>query len=131
MDIATSVDLVTDPVMVNATSQLVFEVASLVITVIVGIVGIYLKKFLTTNEYVKKYNLLNEKNERILENAIAYAEAKAKSLAKGQISKRKLALEYIDKISPELIQSEGNKLELMLDRKVEQVLNKKLGIVQA
>lgn len=108
----------------NATGQLVFEVASIVISLVIAIVGYYVKRFLTTNEYAKKYNLYNEKTERVLANAIAYAEAKAKDITAEQINKKKLAVSYIERISPDIIKKEGDKLELMIDRKIEQLLQK-------
>lgn len=109
----------------NATGQLVFEVASIVISLVIAIVGYYVKRFLTTNEYAKKYNLYNEKTERVLANAIAYAEAKAKDITAEQINKKKLAASYIEQISPDIIKKEGDKLELMIDRKIEQLLQNK------
>lgn len=109
----------------NATGQLVFEVASIVISLVIAIVGYYVKRFLTTNEYAKKYNLYNEKTERVLANAIAYAEAKAKDITAEQINKKKLAVSYIERISPDIIKKEGDKLELMIDRKIEQLLKNK------
>ena len=112
-------------IMASATNQLVFEVSSILITTILGVVGFYVRKFLTTNEYVKKYNLYNEKTERVLANAIAYAEAKAKVVTAEQINKKNLAVSYIEKISPDIIAKEGDKLELTIDRKVEQ-MNAKL-----
>ena len=108
----------------NATGQLVFEVASIVISLVIAIVGYYVKRFLTTNEYAKKYNLYNEKTERVLANDIAYAEAKAKDITAEQINKKKLAVSYIERISPDIIKKEGDKLELMIDRKIEQLLQK-------
>lgn len=108
-------------VMTTTTNQLVFEMSSLIITAIFGAVGYYVKKFLTTNEFVKKYNLDNEKTERLLANALAYAEAKAKEKTESEINKRQFAVSYLEKISPETIAKHGDKLELMLDRKFEQL----------
>lgn len=111
-------------VMDTTTNQLIFEVASLVIVAILGIVSFYIKRFLTTNEFVKKYNLYNEKTERVLANAIAYAEAKAKTVTANELNKRDYAISYIEKISPDIIAKEGDKLELMLERKIEQLSTK-------
>ena len=108
-------------VMTTTTNQLVFEMSSLIITAIFGTVGYYVKKFLATNEFVKKYNLDNEKTERLLANALAYAEAKAKEKTESEINKRQFAVSYLEKISPETIAKHGDKLELMLDRKFEQL----------
>lgn len=108
-------------VMTTTTNQLVFEMSSLIITAVFGTVGYYVKKFLATNEFVKKYNLDNEKTERLLANALAYAEAKAKEKTESEINKRQFAVSYLEKISPETIAKHGDKLELMLDRKFEQL----------
>lgn len=120
---------ITSQVMTTTTNQLVFEISSLIITAIFGVVGFYVRKFLATNAFVKKYNLDNEKTERILANALAYAEAKAKVLTEAEVNKRHLAVSYIEKISPETIIKQGDKLELMLDRKMEQ-LNQQFQPIQ-
>lgn len=113
-------------VMNTATNQLIFELSSLIISLVIGVIGIYVRNFLKTNEYAKKYNLYNEKTERVLSNAVMYAEAKAKTIVGSELSKRNLAFSYIEKISPDIIAKEGNKLELMLDRKVEQMFQKEV-----
>lgn len=112
---------ITAQVMTTTTNQLVFELSSLIITAVFGVLGYYGKKFLATNAFVKKYNLDNEITERVLANAFAYAEAKAKTMTEAEINKRQFAVSYIEKISPETIIKHGDKLELMLDRKFEQM----------
>lgn len=114
--------------MVSSTSQLLIEVSYIVISGVISMLGVYIRKFLVTNEYAKKYNLYNEKTERILTNAIMYAEANAKNLVTDQITKRHLAVSYIEKISPDIIAKEGDKLEMMLDRKVEQMFQKEVQV---
>ena len=112
---------IANQVMSTTTNQLVFEISSLIITGIFGVVGFYVRKFLATNEFVKKYNLDNEKTERILANALAYAESKAIGTTAEQINKRQFAVSYIEKIAPEVIAKQGDKLELMLERKLQQL----------
>lgn len=112
-------------IMDTGTGQLIFEAVAIIISLVAGVIGYYGKKFLETNEFVAKYNLNNEKTERILANAVAYAERMGKEKAKEHISKRDYAIKYIDSVSPELIKEYGDKINLMLDRKVEQVLDKK------
>lgn len=120
---------IANQVMTTTTNQLVFELSSIIITGIFGVLGYYVKKFLSTNEFVKSYNLYNEKTERVLENALAYAEAKSLGITAEQISKKQMAVSYIEKISPDIIKKEGDKLELMLDRKLQQ-MGQKYSVTQ-
>jgi len=111
-------------VMTTASSELVYQLAAIVVSTISAVVGSYLKSYLKTNKFVKEYDLYNSKVERVLDNAIMYAEAKAKKYAGEKVSKMDLAIKYIDIVSPDIIHKEGAKLELMIDRKVQQVINK-------
>jgi hypothetical protein len=104
----------------TATAQIVYQLAALIISTVTTIVGFYVKSWLKANKYVKEYNLYNEKVERTLDNAVMYAEVAIKKYSKDQISKRYLALKYLDNIDPEMVAKKGAKLELMLDRKVAQ-----------
>jgi len=113
--------------------QLQTIVSQLVMIIISGVfaaIAAYVKKWLSTNETVAKYGLYNDKVERVLENAVHYAEGAAKRVAVGSIEKRKLALEYISKVSPDITETETTeKLEAMLDRKVQQVINRSWLII--
>lgn len=110
----------------TATAQLVYQLSAVVISTVTTVVGFYVKNWLKTNKYVKEYNLYNEATERTLGNAIAYAESAIKKETKQSISKRHLALKYLDEVSPELVAKEGTKLEKMLDRKVQQIAEKRI-----
>jgi len=109
---------------ITATAELVYQVASALISIIVPAIGYYLINMLKASAFATKYNLNNEATERTLENAIMYAEAASKRYAGKNIRKRKLANEYLDIIDPKLVNQYGGKLDMMLDRKVKQVLNK-------
>lgn len=109
--------------MSNGTTQLVFSLAIVVITTLGSVVLWYLKKVLSTNKYAIEYNLNNERTERILENAIAYAVSKGSDMVKDKLATTELANKYIDKIAPDIIAKEGDKLELMIQRKIQQKTN--------
>lgn len=109
----------------SSTKELVYQLLALVVSIVVGYVGNLAREFLKTNKYAIEYNLNNEKTERVLANSIAYAEAKSKELLRDNISKRDIAISYIEKIDPTIIAKNGEKLELMIDRKVEQMYQKK------
>lgn len=110
----------------NGTQQAIYELASLVITAVVTILGIYIRNFITTNKTIAKYNFDNERTERLLTNAILYAENKAKQVVKDGINKRELSIKYLDDISPDVIKANGDKIQLMLDRKLEELRAKQL-----
>lgn len=112
--------------METGTQQAVYELVSLVITAIVAILGIYIRNFIATNKTIAKYNFDNERTERLLANAILFAENKAKEKVAEKISKRDMSISYLDKISPDVIAANGDKIQLMLDRKLEELRAKHL-----
>ena len=112
--------------METGTQQAVYELVSLVITAIVAILGIYIRNFIATNKTIAKYNFDNERTERLLANAILFAENKAKEKVAKEINKRDMSISYLDKISPDVIAANGDKIQLMLDRKLEELRAKHL-----
>ena len=102
-------------------SDILYETVVVVITGIFAILGMYLRNFLQTNSKAVEYNLYNERTERILANALAYAETAAKGLAKSKLDKKDVAKGYIKKVAPDIIDKEGDKLNIMLDRKEVQI----------
>ena len=104
----------------NTTQTMISDLVSLVITVIFSMIAYYVRDFLQTNAFSKKYNLDNEKTERLLFNAISYAEAKSRKTIDAQITKRELAIKYLEKVDPATVNKYGDILHDMLDRKVEQ-----------
>ena len=112
--------------METGTQQAVYELASLVITAVVTILAIYIRNFIATNKTIAKYNFDNERTERLLANAILFAENKAKEKVAEKISKRDMSISYLDKISPDVIAANGDKIQLMLDRKLEELRAKHL-----
>ena len=63
----------------------------------------------------------NEKTERILANAVAFAEAKAKEFAESTITKKGWAVKYFESVSPDLIKKYGTALNDMIVRKAQQL----------
>ena len=104
----------------NATQQLVYEVMKMVISAAGLVVAYYLKQWLATNAYAKKYATELGITERTIENAIDYAEKKGLEYGVKGIEKKKLSYDYLDKVDPELVSKYGNKLGVMIDRKVAQ-----------
>lgn len=104
----------------NSTQTLISELLNLIVTAVISIVAYYVKEFLQTNSFCKKYNLDNEKTERLLFNAISYAEANSKRYIDQQVTKRDLAIKYLEKVDPSTVSKYGDVLHDMLDRKVEQ-----------
>ena len=102
-------------------SGVLYETVVVVITGIFAMLGMYVRKFLQTNSKAVEYNLYNERTERILANALAYAENAAKGLAKSKLDKKEAAKEYIKKVAPDIIDKEGDKINIMQDRKEVQI----------
>ena len=117
---AFGVEGVVDQVVLNTTQTLITNLTDLLVTAILGVITYYVKEFLQTNSTIKKYNLDNEKTERLLFNAISYAQVAVKKETDKQISKRELAIKYLERVDPATVQKYGDVLHDMLDRKVEQ-----------
>lgn len=102
----------------TSTGELLYQVASVIISAGIAMAAVYIRNWVKTSEAAKKYQLDNDITERVLSNAVVYAEEQGKLLVKDGLEKRKFAIEYIEKVKPELIQEYGNGLEVMVDRKV-------------
>ena len=114
--------------METATQELIYQIITIVISLGLTALGVYAKKLITTKIDIAKYGFDNDRLERILDNAINYAEARAKNYAKTQsaalASSEKLAVAklYINKMDPAIISKYGNQLDEMIERKVIQVI---------
>jgi hypothetical protein len=105
-------------IMENATSAIVVEVSMFLITVILAWVGKIVVKWLNTNRYAKKYLLQNGIDERTVAKAVMYAESAIRQHVEDGVTKKQLANKYIDTIDPKMVHRLGDKLDIMIDRKV-------------
>ncbi len=103
------------------TTQAAYEIAGIIITLVISMVGMYIRNFLQTNKKAIEYNLNNERTERILANALAWAEAKSLEYVDSKLNKTQLAKKYVEDIAPDIVKKEGAKLDLMLERKDRQL----------
>jgi len=114
--------------METTTQELIYQAMTIVISGVLGLIGVYVKNFLTTKIDIAKYGFENDKVERIITNAVNYAEIKGKSFAKdvakdsANSKKLDLARHYINQVDKDIITKYGNELDLMIERKVAQVL---------
>lgn len=114
--------------METATQELIYQIITIIISLGLTALGVYAKKLITTKIDVTKYGFENDRIERILDNAINYAEAKAKQVAKDKSitlaghEKLHAARKYIDRVDPTIIEKYGTQLNDMISRKVVQVL---------
>lgn len=112
--------------MENTTQELIYQLLALIASGILAILGAYLKKLIQTKIDIEKYGFENDRVERIIDNAINFAEQKAKEFAKTQseqiASSEKLATAklYIDRVDKNIIEKFGTQLDDMITRKVAQ-----------
>lgn len=110
--------------MEQATGELIYQLVVLVMSGVLAMVGAYAKKYLTTKIEIAKYGFENERVERIIDNAVAFAEQKGREYAKTQSAKlesnKKLdyARKYIDSVDRGIIEKYGEQLNGMITRKV-------------
>lgn len=96
-------------------------------TLLITLVGIVLSAVFGYLVKLAKDKVKNEDLEKLLVNGISYAEEVASAYAKGKIQgieykgKMATAKEYIDKIDPKVIKKYGDKVEILIERKLGQV----------
>lgn len=116
--------------MEQATGELIYQLVVLVMSGVLAMIGAYAKKYLTTKIEIAKYGFENERVERIIDNAVAFAEQKGREYAKTQSTKlesnKKLdyARKYIDSVDRGIIEKYGEQLNGMITRKVIQTIGK-------
>ena len=117
-----------DATIVQELSVLLKDVVTLVITTVITIIGFYITSYLQSNKFVaiaEKYKLDNERIERVLANALAYAESTSKKLSVDAMNDREakynLAKNYIIEVAPDIMDKENKNIDMMLGRKEEQL----------
>jgi len=113
-----------DAILDTGTQQLVYEVLKLLMSLVGLVTTYYVNKWLSTNATAKKYELDKIITEEAVENAVVYAEKKGMELGLKGIEKKELSLKYLDDVNPEIISKLGNKLDVVIDRKVAERLAK-------
>lgn len=103
-------------------TELLLQLLVLVSTVVFGAIGYFGVKWLHTSAYAKKYNLDNERTERVLENALLWAESFLKTQGDNYILKHSLSVTYFNKVAPDLVKKYGDALNDMLARKAQQMI---------
>jgi len=112
--------------METTTQELIYQFMMILVSGILTILGAYLKQYITTKIDIAKYGFENDKVERIIDNAVNFAEQKGKVLAKQKAtdfaSSKKLdfARSYINKVDKNVVSKYGDKLDDMIERKVAQ-----------
>lgn len=96
-------------------------------TLLITLVGIIISVGFGYLIKLAKDKVQNEDLEKLLVNGISYAEELASAYAKGKIEgikyegKMATAKRYIDKIDPKVIKKYGDKIEMLIERKLGQV----------
>jgi len=112
--------------METTTQEIIYQLLALLVSGILAVLGAYVKKLITTKIDIAKYGFENERVERIIDNAISYAEQKGKAIAKKNSvklagnKKLEFAKIYINKVDKKIVKKYGLQLEDMIERKVAQ-----------
>lgn len=116
--------------METTTQEIIYQVIMLIVSGILAVLGAYAKKYITTKIDIAKYGFENDRVERIIDNAISFAEQRAKVAAKGTArdgvrhmdgsTKLAIAKQYIDKVDRAVVTKYATQLDDMIDRKVAQ-----------
>lgn len=112
--------------MENTTQELIYQFMALFISGLLAVLGAYAKNFIQTKIDIEKYGFENDRVERIIDNAINFAEQKAKEYAKtksekiASMEKLETAKTYIDKVDKGIIEKYGTQLDDIITRKVAQ-----------
>ena len=107
--------------------EIIYQVLALVTAGVVGLVGTYLNKYVKAKAEKVGYEFKNSRVERILANAIHYGEEWGAEYAKKRAGKVKgsekyaVAIEYINSVDSSIITEYGGTLQLMVNRKLNQI----------
>jgi len=110
--------------MYNTMQEGIYQLLAVIVSGAVGVVSMYAKAYIKNKMKKMDYEFDNSRIERILTNAVVYSENYGKQLARiaakkvASSEKLEVAKKYINTVSPDLIETYGNELEAMIDRKV-------------
>jgi len=114
--------------METTTQELIYQVMLIVATGILSFIGAELKSYLAKKKAILGYEFDNTRIERIIDNAVNFAEQKGKQYVKIQArkiassDKLDFARDYIDKVDKNIIGKYGVKIDDMIERKISQVI---------
>lgn len=110
----------------TTTQELIYQAIMILLSGVLAVIGAYVKKLITTKIDIAKYGFENDRVERIIDNAINFAEQTAREITKDKAhklagsEKLKLARKYIDKVDKSIVEKYGTQLDKMVTRKVAQ-----------
>ena len=117
--------------METTTQELIYQLMALFISGILAVIGAYAKKLITTKIDIAKYGFENERVERIIDNAVNFAEQKGKEYVKDKAGRIKgsakldFAKKYINEVDKNIIKDYGTQIDDMISRKVAQAFGVK------
>ncbi len=112
--------------METTTQEFIYQLMALIISGILAVIGAYAKKLITTKIDIAKYGFENDRVERIVDNAVNFAESKGKGFAKDKAKeiaskyKHSTALMYINKVDKDIVEKYSTNIDDMIARKVAQ-----------
>ena len=106
--------------------EIVYQLLAAGVSGVIGMVGMYAKAYIETKMKHMDYEFENSRIERILDNAVNYADRVGKEYA--EVYAKRVAgdehlsnaRKYINRIDPKLVVKLGNELNVMIERKIEQ-----------
>ena len=108
----------------TALQELIYQFMAILGSGLIGWIGLEVKSYIAKKKAIMGYEFDNDKMERIINNAVDYAETRGneyfKVQAKKMASSEKLdtAREYINMVDAKKVQELGNTLDAMISRKV-------------
>jgi hypothetical protein len=113
----------------TTTQELIYQILTLIVSGSLAIISAEVKSYLKKKKEILGYEFDNDRVERILDNAVHFAEAKAKARIKVKAEelsdneKLIFAKAYINKIDKNVVAKYGSQLDSMIERKVAQRFN--------
>lgn len=112
--------------METTTQELIYQALALLASITLAVIGAYVKSLIKTKIDIAKYGFENDRVERIIDNAISFAEQRAKVAAKDGArridgsTKLAIAKQYVNKVDKNVVTKYATQLDDMIDRKVAQ-----------
>jgi len=112
--------------MENTTQEIIYQFLAVGMSALFALLSLAIRKLIVNKINIEKYGFENDRIERIISNAIDFAEQKAQEYAKmgaskiSGIEKLSIAREYIDKIDKSIVAKYAEQLDDMITRKIAQ-----------
>jgi len=108
---------------VTGTQELLIQSMEIGLSALAIIIGYYVKNFVKDKAIAEKLGMDRTELNAKIDDAINYAEEASRRTFIESVKKKDIANQYLDKVHPELYKEYGDKLEMIIDKRVGETFN--------